>query len=227
MAGTNPAAMRRYNPSRRGRTSVKQLPSVWFDHRTDLPDWVTIRIGRILVEWSVLERELEELIQLLINTDIAFSRIMTNRMNAQTRISTAYSLIEWYVYHGRLNASFLKDFERIGNRIKNDTQNKRDIVAHGLWSRINGDWEVLKLRGRRETPELKPELRRLSRAFLPQREVITRKKLDKTVREIVTAARAVSAFRKRFYRARPPEQFKYLPAKYTRRRRRLSRSRRA
>jgi hypothetical protein len=141
MAGTNPAAMRRYNPSRRGRTSVKQLPSVWFDHRTDLPDWVTIRIGRILVEWSVLERELEELIQLLINTDIAFSRIMTNRMNAQTRISTAYSLIEWYVYHGRLNASFLNDFERIGNRIKNDTQNKRDIVAHGLWSRINGDWE--------------------------------------------------------------------------------------
>jgi len=36
--------------ARRERTSVKQLPSVWFDHQTDLPDWITIRIGQILVE---------------------------------------------------------------------------------------------------------------------------------------------------------------------------------
>jgi hypothetical protein len=47
----------------------------WFDHRTDLPQWITSRIAQIVVEWSVLERELEELIQMLVNTDIGFSRI--------------------------------------------------------------------------------------------------------------------------------------------------------
>ena len=32
----------------------------WFDHRTDVPSWVASGIGQINVEWSVLERELEE-----------------------------------------------------------------------------------------------------------------------------------------------------------------------
>ncbi|MFZ2078275.1 MAG: hypothetical protein WAV38_16795 [Xanthobacteraceae bacterium] len=68
---------------------MKQLPWVWFDHRTDLPRWLTSRVGQIVIEWSVLERELEELIQMLLNTDIGFSRIMTNRMSARNRADAA------------------------------------------------------------------------------------------------------------------------------------------
>jgi hypothetical protein len=69
---------------------MKQLSLGRFDHRTDLPQWITSRIGQIVVEWSVLERELEELIQMLINTDIGFSHIITNRMNARTRIVSLF-----------------------------------------------------------------------------------------------------------------------------------------
>jgi hypothetical protein len=47
------------------------------------------RVGQIVIEWSVLERELEELIQMLVNTDIGFSRIMTNRMSARNRADAA------------------------------------------------------------------------------------------------------------------------------------------
>ena len=114
---------------------MKQLKSTWFDHRTDLPQWLTSRVGQIVVEWSVLERELEELIQMLMNTDIGLARIATNRMNARTRISTASALLEWYVYHNKLRAPYLKEFITIGDGIATKTQNKRDLVAHGLWSR--------------------------------------------------------------------------------------------
>jgi hypothetical protein len=198
---------------------MKELPVSWFDHRTDLPQWITSRIAQIVVEWSVLERELEELIQMLMNTDIGFSRIMTNRMNARTRIAAALSLIEWYVFHKRIDASFLKESEKIGARINNETQNRRDIVAHGLWSRTKEKWWVLKLRGQRPTPELKPEPKKLSRAFLPQREAVTREKLNTTIQKIVSDARAIEDFCKRIHRARPAEQFQYAPPKYTRRRR--------
>jgi len=198
---------------------MKEVSLSWFDHQTDLPQWITSRIAQIVVEWSVLERELEELIQMLINTDIGFSRIITNRMNARTRIAAASSLIEWYVFHKRIDVSFLKEFEKIGARINNETQNRRDIVAHGLWSRIKGKWWVLRLRGQRPTPELTPALRRLSRAFLPQKEAVTKEKLDTTIQKIVSDARAIEDFCRRVHRARRAEQFQYAPPQYTRRRR--------
>src|SRR5689334_10631612 len=110
---------------------MKEIKTVWFDHHTDLPTWITSRIGQIVVEWSVLERELEELIQMLVNTDIGFTRIMVNRLNARNRTSAAHSLIEWYVFHKRIKGSFLEQFNKLGSRV-NKTQNRRDIVAHGL-----------------------------------------------------------------------------------------------
>jgi hypothetical protein len=64
----------------------------WFDHRTDVPSWVALGIGQINVEWSVLERELEELIRLLMDIDIQPGRIIVNWMNAKTRGTTAGSV---------------------------------------------------------------------------------------------------------------------------------------
>lgn len=197
---------------------VKQLKWVWFDHRTDLPQWITMRIGRIMVEWSVLERELEEIIQMLTNTDIGIARIVTNRMNSRMRISVIRHLIEWYVYHGRLKGSILKEFIKIGKRIE-ATQNRRDMVAHGLWTVFERKWWVLKLRGQRATPELKPELDKLSREFLPQKELITRGKLNTIVQEIISGAEASKVFCEDVYRVLPKRTFQYEPPKYTRRRR--------
>jgi hypothetical protein len=196
---------------------VKEIKTVWFDHRTDLPTWITSRIGQIVVEWSVLEREIEELIQMLVNTDIGFTRIMVNRLNARNRISAAHSLIEWHVFHKRIGSSFLEQSNKIRNRVS-ETQNRRDIVAHGLWWHKKGKWWVLKQRGQRKTPQLRPELKSLSRAFIPQRELMTRTKLDKTIREVISGARAIERFRKRVHRAKPDEQFHYEPPKYSRRR---------
>jgi hypothetical protein len=57
---------------------------IWFDHRTDLPTWITSRIGQIVVDWSVLERELEEPIQMLVNTNIGFTRSRRELLTKQT-----------------------------------------------------------------------------------------------------------------------------------------------
>lgn len=59
---------------------------------------------------------------------------------------------------------------------------------------------------RAQTPELRPELKELTRALLPQRNLITGKKLDKIVREIISDARSVHAFCKRIRRVLPPEK---------------------
>src|SRR6516162_7167537 len=40
-----------------------------------------------------------------------------------------------------------------------------DLVAQGLWSRVEGKWCVLKMRGHRSTPEPRPDLEKLSRTF--------------------------------------------------------------
>jgi hypothetical protein len=66
----------------------------------------------------------------------------------RNRISAAYSLIEWYVYHEWIKPSLLKEFNEIGKRATK-TQGKRDIVAHGLWWRDKGKWWLLKKRGLR------------------------------------------------------------------------------
>jgi hypothetical protein len=63
----------------RANPSMKKLPWSWFDHRTDLPRWLLAGIGQIVVEWAVLERELEELIRVLMDADIRLGRIMPKR----------------------------------------------------------------------------------------------------------------------------------------------------
>jgi hypothetical protein len=167
----------------------------------------------------VLERELEQLIHLLTDSDIGIARIVTNRMNARTRVAAIGHLIEWYVYHDRIAPSFLKQFGKLGNRITTQTQTKRDMLVHGLWSVVDGEWWVLRLVGQRATPELRPDLDRLSRALLPQRESITREKLDAIIEQIVSDARAVQAFCDELCGVLAPSR--YTPPAYTRRRRNI------
>lgn len=64
----------------------KKLKDGWFDHRTDLPQWLSIGIGQVIVEWAVLERELEEVVRLLMDADIAVGRIVT-KLDAGPRLS--------------------------------------------------------------------------------------------------------------------------------------------
>jgi hypothetical protein len=111
-----------------GLQPAKQLPWVWFDHRTDVPRWISLGIAQIVVA------------------------------------------------------------------------------------------------GQRPTPELKPDFEKLSRALLPQKELVTRAVLNSIIQEIIADARLIEQFRERLYRVLPLDQFKYAPLNYSRRRRRKKKS---
>jgi hypothetical protein len=72
---------------------TKKLKTYWFYHRTDLPPWISSGIGQTAAEWSVLERELEEIIRILTNGETQQTRILTNRMNVRSREATVKALI--------------------------------------------------------------------------------------------------------------------------------------
>jgi hypothetical protein len=67
---------------------------------------------------------------------------------------------------------------------------------------------VLKLRGQRQTPKLKPELKKLSRAFLPQNEAVYERESTKLFRMLARLRIFVNAFnahdRPNNFNMRPP-----------------------
>jgi hypothetical protein len=185
----------------------------WFDHRTDLPDCITIGIGQIVVEWSVLERELEELIRLLMDADIQHVRIVTNSMKAQTRLSAAQHLIEGHIINGKLKAVDLTDLTVMSKDWFSDTglQNKRDRFAHGLWAKDDATgWSVLRTRQKRVVVEFRDELslEKTSRPTLPQPQPVIGQDLLDVAREISAASAALVSFCQRLEASLAPLRHK-------------------
>jgi len=196
---------------------VKRLPWRWHDYRTDLPKWLTSDIGKIIVAWSVFERELEELIRLLMDVDIMIGRVTSKRLNAKSRFQVAVNLVQGLVYYDRLKPGMLKELITFRRKIFEPLESKRDMLAHGLWDRDKGKWCVLWLAESRETPTLAPELMSLSRAVLPQIVRLTHADLREIERQIAEATKSLVGLCERFGSALAPLQHK--PPKYTRRRR--------
>jgi hypothetical protein len=194
----------------------KKLDWSWFDHRTDLPKWLLAGVGRTTAEWVVLERELEETIQLLLDVEIAMSRIMVSSMQARTRLQVLKYLIEWNCYHDKLQTKFLKEFIKLAKRIDTKSQTDRDMLAHGLWSKKGKQWFVLRLRASRSTPSLQPEFEKISRPVIPQRQLVSRTSLKQIGDQIVTDANALHAFREQLFAVLSPSRYIRLP--YSRRR---------
>jgi hypothetical protein len=197
---------------------MKNLSWSWFDHRADLPRWLTSGIGQIAVEWSILERELGELIRLLMDVDVGKARIVTTGMNARTRLAVAKNYVQERVYHKSLDVKFFNDLADFSNKITNTLEPDRNMVVHGLWDSRKGRWYVLRQSGARPTPTLQPTIKKLFRPVLPQREPMTAEKLNEMARDIAAATAEIVAFCARLEGALAPLIHK--PPQYTRRRHR-------
>ena len=193
----------------------KRVKTFWFDHRTDLPQWISSGIGHAVAEWSVLERELEELIRILTNSHTEQTRILIHRINTRTRIVIIKALIESHILHGTLRKIYRQQILRIAKSI-DANQTNRDMLAHSLWTKRGKSWFLLQVRKARSLPELQPSLESISRAVLPQGHKITRAKLRIICRRIVVLAKRFEAFGKRLERELGPLQ--HTPPPYTRRR---------
>jgi hypothetical protein len=195
---------------------LKRLKLGWHDYRTDIPEWIASGIGQTAAEWAVIERELEEVIRLLMDADIQIARIAANRMNARTRIITIKSLLESHVLNGTLKKRDRARFVNLTKKVQ-DYQTKRDMLAHGLWDKQRGSWYVLQTRQSREMPQLRPSLESLSRAVLPQPHKITRAWLRSACRQNQTLAKRLVTYCKHLERALAP--LRNITPQYTRRRR--------
>lgn len=187
----------------------------WFDHRTDLPQWLSMSIGQSIAEWSMLDKELEELIRILIDGDFEQTRILLFKVPGQTRIPIIKSLIESHVLRGHLKRSDKWKFSKIQKRIR-DELNHRNLIAHGLFTKRGKSWKVLQTRDSRAIPELQPHIDKLSRAVLPQSIKVTRATLSAYCRRTVRIAKQVEAMSKRF--ERELDSSRDRPPPYTRRR---------
>jgi hypothetical protein len=147
----------------------------WFDHRTDLPAWLSIGIGQIVAEWAFVEKELEGLILVLTNGDFQQNRILLFKVNIWTRIAVIKALIESHILENRLSEADKEKFAIIAKKIE-ERQGERNLVAHGLWTKHGKSWKVLQTSGSRSIPELQPIIRKLARAVLPQRRKRHRRK---------------------------------------------------
>lgn len=195
---------------------MKTIPWKWFDHRSDLPKWLTSGLGQIAVEWSMLEREMEELIRLLLDTDIRKGRISTTGMNLRTRMTVVTNFLQSYVYSSKLDPKFLADFEKLRLRISDKIELERNKMIHGLWDKRDGKWHVLRISAARVAPLVQPEIKRLARAVVPQTNPVSHQTLVTITRQIVQASHETLDFHDRLEAALAPLQNK-SPV-YTRRR---------
>jgi hypothetical protein len=196
---------------------MKDLPWTWFDYRTDLPRWLAASVGQIAVEWSVLERELHELLQLLMDIDLRKGRIATMGMNVRTQLAIAKNFIQEKVYHKDLDPKFFDEISTFASSITEKLESERNMIVHGLWARREGRWYVLRLTGSRKTPELKPKIEKLFRSVLPKKEEITPEKAEAIAQKIAKASADVVDLCDRLAGALAP--LTYKRPEYTRRHR--------
>jgi hypothetical protein len=195
---------------------IRKLQPEWFDHRTDIPQWICNGIAHAAAEWAVLERETEELIRILLDGELQQTRILVNSMNVRTRLNTALDLIQAHIIQKKLGKRHRTRLSSLRKKVE-EVQTKRDMLAHGLWSKYQGKWHVLRMRQSRPTPQLRPTMENLSRAVIPQRELITQQKLTAIALDIVLAAKRVQIFCAYLSRVLAPLQ--NTPPQYSRRRR--------
>jgi len=119
--------------------NIQKLKPAWHDYRTDIPQWVASGIGQVAAEWAVLERELEELIRLLMDIDPQHGRIIVNWMNAKTRSVTAQHLIQAHILQDKLKPHHLETFMKVAEKIDLFKPNAIFwLTGYGTYMRVIG-----------------------------------------------------------------------------------------
>ena len=184
------------------------MPRLWLTHRTDILPWLATAIGRIMAEYSYLEWQFEEIIRLLLETDIKRARIAVTGMNMRTRATVAASLAN------ALILPMVDDLEKLG-RDAEALKSERDKYAHGLWGKVASRWLVTRVSGSRTR-----DGKTITRAFLPTGEIITRANVASIRKRLRTAHGNARVIRKGLQAALSPSPYK-RPEKFRQTGRRL------
>jgi len=172
--------------------------ATWVTHRVDIPKWLATSIGRLMAEQSDLEWQFEEVIRILLETDIKRGRMVAVGMNLRGQIKLASNLI---LCHGATK-SFAKTLDAIAKEAEK-LKTFRDRLAHGAWGKIGPDWYVLSASGARSLGG-----NTVSRAYLPSREKMTRRLVASHLRRVRTCRRNMRSLRASLRAALPPSPYR-------------------
>lgn len=168
--------------------------ATWVTHRVDIPKWLATSMGRLIAEQSDLEWQFEEVIRILLETDIKRGRMVAVGMNLRGRLKLANNLILCH----RATKPFAKALNAIAKEAEK-LKTFRDRLAHGAWGKIGPDWCVLSASGSRSI-----DATTVSRAYLPSREKMTPKLIAYYLRRVRTCRRDMRLLRASLRAALPP-----------------------
>lgn len=103
-------------------------------------------IGRVVVQWSKIETGLNELIWRFLHVSLEEGRVLTGRMDAQTKIPMVRKLAP-----GHLSGKQLEDLIKaldLADLIRDD----RNFIVHGTWCTIIADGVALSISIRGKAP---------------------------------------------------------------------------
>jgi hypothetical protein len=107
-----------------------------------IPTSLSREVGRIVVRWAFLEHTLQQIVWLLMQVSFPYGRIAVREPRLEDRIQIIKTLAE---------LRGIEFDEATVSRLQEDgklTARSRDVLAHGMWSCINGTWHVMLTRGK-------------------------------------------------------------------------------
>jgi len=194
--------------SPKGLSMTKSSTPTWIETRTDLPDWIAIGIGRIAIEFSEIEWQLEETIRVLMDTSVKFGRIITDGMPFRSRLEKVRHLLQAYVWDQLIDGDTLgKNFSSFEELAK-DCGDVRNMYAHGLWGHRDGQWVVKRTSNVRDGDSLAPEIKKMARAVIAQPHVVTSEVLASHLEKIRKCRAQIQELRAHIQNALPPPNHK-------------------
>lgn len=117
---------RRSKISRPPKPVVQPLPAG--AKRPGVPMWHERLIGRLIVDWAVIEALMQEIIWAILDIDISDGRIITARMDARRKMQWLRSFSKKHLEDDSFNtlADILDGIELL--------QDDRNFIVHGTWA---------------------------------------------------------------------------------------------
>ncbi len=99
--------------------------------QTTLPRAHLVEIGRVVVQFAILEWNLIQLIDLLLETDSVTTRSITSQLPFRSLVDLSSSLVK-----GKLGAPAAKDYKQLVKLVSAAAE-ERNSISHSMWGMVS------------------------------------------------------------------------------------------
>lgn len=136
--------------------ALKDYPHIIWKAEYNLPVEFTQEIGVAVVRWAYYERIIQKIVWLLVDAGETVGSYAVR----EPRITERIEMIRDLAAFRSLNID-QKRLDRMG-KVADWALKTRDLVAHGIWGRVNGEWVIEHRRGQHSKDEDVPHRSRRS-----------------------------------------------------------------